>query len=211
MKLWIVGALIALPGCDMLFQLQEVRSVDAATDAGCGSPDEDGDCVADDLDNCAGIYNPSQANDSEGPPGDSVGDACDPQPTLAVDNRVEFWPFNDPSSDPNAWTAANGAWVYGDGFVEHTNTTQLYAVLRRNAIANDTDLSIEAGFTFTAWNETATNGSVGVWADFPASGIDGQTCSFNLYSSAPSMDSVTLQERYNQGGSALRTDIPALQ
>lgn len=204
MKGWIAATLIALSGCDILFQLDDVKSIDAAA---CGKPDEDGDCIADAVDNCPGIKNPSQANDGDA---DTVGDICDSQPTVSAEMRAEFWPFDDPAQDAAAWPIVNGDWTFEPGYAEHMDTSQLYAGVISAAPQPDGELTVEAGFTFASWSTSAASARLGVWVDMPEGGGDGQMCVFNLYS-AGAGDSIHLQERVNQSGLARREEIPALQ
>ncbi|MFN3218506.1 MAG: calcium-binding protein [Acidimicrobiales bacterium] len=53
----------------------QARLVRCADPAGCGSRDADVDGVADDVDNCPGVANPTQSDLDR----DGVGDACDPE------------------------------------------------------------------------------------------------------------------------------------
>src|SRR5262245_34367793 len=129
-----------------MWQLDDIRPVDP--DAGCGSPDEDGDCLSDPDDNCPGIANPSQANDREGAMHDSVGDVCDPQPTKAVDMRLAFFGFNDPIADSVAWILpSDGKWTFEQGYAEHTDVTDAVSRLLHGEKQLQDDISIEAGFT----------------------------------------------------------------
>lgn len=51
--------------------------------------DEDADGIADELDNCPAVANAAQTNSDT----DDVGDACDPEPTLARQRLAFFTPF----------------------------------------------------------------------------------------------------------------------
>jgi hypothetical protein len=208
---WIAVALFALSGCDILFQLGDLRTVDASSDGSCAMPDEDGDCIGDDIDNCPGIYNPSQANDSEGATRDAVGDICDPQPTVPAETRVEFWAFDDPEIDAPAWRQEVSNWTFASGYVEHVRVEDLYAFLKRTQPTSEADLTVEVGFTFAAWEATALNAHLGVFIDMPETGSNGQMCVFSTYSSTQGMDSITLQEVVNNNGFSRRQDIPALR
>lgn len=73
--------------------------IDAAVDArpldAAPGPDEDGDGIGDDVDNCPDVANPGQQDDGEMiDPGDGVGDACDPEPTRLGNVRVLFDGFH---------------------------------------------------------------------------------------------------------------------
>lgn len=79
--------------------------------------DEDGDGVANDADNCPGVFNPDQRDAMESAAGgspDGGGDACDPRPDRGGDRVVMFEPFNDgyPS-----WLTQGGEWIDATGEV----------------------------------------------------------------------------------------------
>lgn len=205
------GLLVVLSGCDVLFQLGDVHGAppDAAPDVGCGAPDEDGDCIADDVDNCPGIYNPSQASDRDT---DGIGDICDPRPTTNGDIRREFFGFND-AADQAAWPYHGSGWVFGDGYVEQTNAADTYAFIEQGAVSSEADLAVEAGFTFGAWNPSASASFLGVWLDLPdPSNYDGHSCFVSLYGDTSAHDTLFLQEAvFGTGGNSKGTSIPALQ
>lgn len=71
----------------------DARPIDAAP-----APDEDGDGIGDDVDNCPDVANPMQQDVGETMIGmaDGVGDACDPEPTRPGNVRVLFDGFHGP-------------------------------------------------------------------------------------------------------------------
>jgi len=91
--------------------------------------DEDGDGVANLVDNCPAAANPDQHDEdhdglgdacdpcpylpggSEDADGDGVGDACDPEPQVARQRWVVFDPFTAPRP---AWSFQDGSTVEGD-------------------------------------------------------------------------------------------------
>ncbi len=127
-------------------------SVDAAADAGPDAPradghgaDTDGDGVPDDLDNCAGIANPTQHDeDADGfgdacdhcpgiptvvdgdADGDGVGDACDPNPHVAGDRILFFESFE---AAPQGWLV-HGTWQFmgDDAVIALTATDEAYLI-----------------------------------------------------------------------------------
>jgi hypothetical protein len=202
MRTWAL-ALLATSGCDQTFGLQLVTTADAMLDASCGIPDEDGDCIADDVDNCPGQYNPGQTNELEGANPDGVGDLCDMDPTRPGDQVIAFEGFNDPVSAMTAWTVPPGAkWQFRAGFVEHTELSDTVGMLQ---LATDFDgdvLAIEAGYTFHDWSETGTAPRVGVFLDRVAADDEGHEC---WVQAGSGFDRVVLQER--QSGAAVSATI----
>ena len=124
--------------------------------------------------------------------------------------RSELWTFDDPVADAMTWTPRVGTWTFATGYVEHTDIAQLNALLQRTTTATETDVTVEAGFTFSAWDEGASGARLGVWIDTPGTGDTGQICVFNTYGTN-GLDSVLLQERVQATGSASRRDIPVLE
>lgn len=115
----------ATSGCSLM----ELGLADPAPtpDAGIG-PDEDGDGVADSMDNCPGIANPMQENVDM----DDVGDACDPNPTDTTTyyERIDLFVGFNSSADlerfamnDGTWTVQNGAVVQSD---KNTDAELLY-------------------------------------------------------------------------------------
>lgn len=105
--------LLVLGGCDRLFGLDTVPApdIDAPT-TGCmlgSAHDDDGDCVADAVDNCPGMPNPAQHDQDD----DKIGDVCDPDPLTKGNKLLAFVPNTDPAT-LSSW-AINGAWsITGD-------------------------------------------------------------------------------------------------
>ncbi len=114
-----------LAACDSVYGLSGRQPADAPIGDGRGSGsdndsgtdgalidtavghDEDGDTLADGIDNCPGVANADQADFDS----DSIGDVCDPvMNTLQPNHRVLFDPFTFLEPD---WTA-NTSWN-GDG------------------------------------------------------------------------------------------------
>lgn len=176
MRRWWVVACFA-SGCDHLLQLGTITplpdaapdAADAAADAACPANDKDGDCVADSVDNCPGIYNPDQGDGDK----DGVGDVCDPHPTVGGDQLGAFYAFTSPD-DLGAFQA-NPAWVpdTAAGAVHHASTTDV-SLFQQTIMETGPDLTIEASFVFHA-HGTAAN-RMGVWTDTPEAASQGQTC-----------------------------------
>jgi hypothetical protein len=98
-----LGALVVTCSCRIGF---EQVATDSTALAG---HDEDGDGIADALDNCPHVSNATQL-DSDG---DNVGEACDPRPSIATESIVYFDPFTE--SRPEWRSAGAGATVAFDG------------------------------------------------------------------------------------------------
>src|SRR5262252_1919385 len=111
--------LIAIAACNSALGIDHTTlAIDALADS-------DGDGVADELDNCPSLPNPSQSDvDHDGigdacddcplvsdpdqhadADGDGVGDLCDPHPTLAKDCLIVLDTFGDPSTFASHWLA----------------------------------------------------------------------------------------------------------
>jgi hypothetical protein len=69
-----VFAVVAVVGCNQVFNLDPTLAVDA----GFHAPDSDGDGIRDDIDNCPQTVNPAQGDGD----GDKIGDACDNCPLI---------------------------------------------------------------------------------------------------------------------------------
>jgi len=123
-------------GTDSLIAPPADAAIDALDDL-----DDDDDGIADLADNCPARANPDQANedsDLDGgdvcdrcphlaaaqidSDGDGIGNDCDPRPTLAGDQLVQFEGFNEPGAPPTGWTALSngGTWSVSGGALRVT-------------------------------------------------------------------------------------------
>ncbi len=109
----------------------------AGGDGGVDSPpahDEDGDGIADLIDNCPHVANTDQADMD----GDGVGDVCDPNPTVARDHLVFFDPFTGPRAEWTASGTAAAPTYPGDTLDVDTTSGSLYiASIAATAGGND--------------------------------------------------------------------------
>jgi hypothetical protein len=170
-----VRALVAvwlLAGCDVLFK---IKQLDEPPDAlSCGSPDEDSDCIADDIDNCPGTPNAQQVVTAEDATPSGVGDACDPEPTIPGDVVKRFIGFNDPLGDPAAWEPVT-SWTFRDGVVAKNLATQ-FGIVRQLEVDDDDVLAVEAAFVYQGGDIDADR-RMAVWVDIPlGDAYAGQTC-----------------------------------
>ena len=109
--------LVALAGCHLLFQLDEIepplREAGADDDAlggdgisACGTHDEDNDGAFDSCDTCPIDVNPGDGDDDS----DNIGDVCDPHRGSLTDKIVFFSSF----TNLDGWITAGGATQEGD-------------------------------------------------------------------------------------------------
>jgi len=126
--------------------------------------DEDADGVADGLDNCPDVANPSQVDDDRDGIGDAcdncplvanhsqdhigdadaVGDACDPHPELDGDCLILFDTFTDPATFATHWTVLGAGTIAvtpSSGFVSIVPTGLNLVAL----VANDDNGTMLAG------------------------------------------------------------------
>jgi hypothetical protein len=130
----LLASLIGLCGCDRILGLNTM-SVIADADP-CvvhvddpGFHDEDSDGLVDACDNCPGIPNPDQANGLEIANGalvDQVGDACDPNPTLAGDTIALFDAFAD-AQVTQRWDLVAGGWSFDGESLVYVKATSSFA------------------------------------------------------------------------------------
>jgi hypothetical protein len=160
-----LAVVLAVAGCNRVLGLDATKLADAAA---CPGPDEDGDCVADLVDNCPGLFNPDQTDTD----GDGVGDLCDPAPDLPTTKKA-FYTFS--GNGTSDWQATP-EWVPDDaaGAVHHTDASD--ASLFTQLTSDDSpDLTVEATFLYHAHSSSVPN-RMGVWVDTPFGVEAGQTC-----------------------------------
>jgi len=168
--------LVLLAGCDAVLGLSKPVIADAARldapdallgvhDPRCETPDEiamddaadeDGDGIANRIDNCPGKFDKSQ-NDMDH---DGIGDVCDPHRTVFGDEFVDVSYFN---TELGCWvpdTPSN--WTLGNGSV--TTPNSVTAVLSLTPTA--TRGTLEVGFIAT---QTDSTSKIEVDLDYPGS------------------------------------------
>jgi hypothetical protein len=145
-------AVVLLCGCNQLFGLKQTapQQPDAAIDAPPPSDDEDGDGIANELDNCPGIYNPSQ-DDVDG---DLVGDVCDPHPTTKGDHLVEAEYFNGPTTSWTPDVISNWRFDGAGSIVTAATPDATNATITASVISTVTTPTLELGVTVVANSST---------------------------------------------------------
>jgi hypothetical protein len=198
----LVAALCLLAGCDVMFKLKTVEAPIPPDVFVCGSPDEDGDCVADEVDNCPGIANASQVADGEVDTPAGAGDSCDPDPAVAGHAVKRFTGFVDPTVDQPQWEPVM-TWRFDEGQLTKLTMSPQGAV-RHLAIDDDADLTVEAAFVLHTYDMAAPDPRLGLWVDVPDTGLAGQTCWLSL-----SNNRVYVQERTGDpSNNSKAVDIP---
>jgi len=185
---------LAATGCDRLFHLEPTHLPDAAA---CATPDEDGDCIVDQLDNCPGLANPDQTDDDM----DGVGNICDPDET-SQQVRLSFSPFT--GADLSSWQASTPAWTIDPaaGVVRHGTAIDT-SLFGQNTIEDIDDVTVEATFIYHASAGTSPPNRLGVWVDTPMGTANGQACWID-----PSQRSAVVQESITDTGHGNTNAIP---
>lgn len=173
-------------GCHVLFQLEEVQPGPDARE--CGTLDEDSDGIPDACDTCPGMADPTQPDDD----GDGVGNACDPNPTVA-NAIVRFDGFDDADADTRWLALGTSQWTFGTGMVEH-DLADTSGELQYITADDANELTIEAGFTFMAWQNGTNAPAIGVRLDATATAVSGHQCHVTPYANASEEDSVRATE-----------------
>jgi hypothetical protein len=181
-------------GCTDVFDVRYI-DVDCAKLA-----DIDGDCIADEADNCPGVANAHQ-DDSDG---DGVGDLCDQHPMAKGDRIVFFTAFGDPTADQAMWKDLGGhpIWSFNAGSVEHDDTMDGVGALQYvgGSIDDATSVTIEASWTLGTFASDNSGSRVGVMLDTPFDSYVGHYCFYTPYNSSTiPLDSVQTEDTAGQG------------
>lgn len=180
---------LALAGCNQVFGVGHTQ---VAPDADL---DVDDDQVADDLDNCPSIANPSQADDDgdgigdgcdncplventsqvDGD-GDAIGDVCDPHPLQSGDCLVLFDTFDDPAGFDARWHVVTNAAtppqpMPGEVKLAASANNEFLVLLPRDAVGGVLDGRFNVQALMRA-PLTASGAEVGVVSSFVAAGAN---------------------------------------
>lgn len=212
----LAAAVLLCAGCTEVFGVHHVGvpidAVDAPPDVDCATLiDFDGDCIADDVDNCPANANPGQEDTDM--PADGVGDACDPHPTLPGDRIVFFASFRDPSAEMPMWLDLAGTpyWTFIPGVAQHTSLSDAVGTIQHaGSIDGAPSVTVEASFTLHAFaGETTNTPRIAVILDSPPDSYNGQSCFVTAYdnNSTPptNYDSAVLEDLTGFGHSI---DLP---
>lgn len=188
-----------------MFKLKPLDKPVPEVDApGCGSPDEDGDCIADDVDNCPGIANANQDAISEPDTLRGAGDVCDPDSAVVGHAVKRFTGFGVPDAERPQWEPVQ-TWHFDEGQLTKFVMSNGGAV-KFLEVDDDDDLTVEASFVFHAWDMMAADVRLGILIDSPIGSEGGETCWL-----APLLWRVYVQERTEdstQSNNAKAVDIP---
>jgi len=167
---------LALAGCDQVFDLQRPPGDAAPPDVALGAPpdapevcdqpggvpDEDGDGFRNACDNCPYIaQGPNERTDADG---DGVGDVCDRRPGQQ-DTLVKFVGFDDNNHglrlliDPGS-----GSWSVAGGALRATNVGEAQDMLARIDIAHR-DVTVVTSVTLIAPHPAFSGESAGLWTN----------------------------------------------
>jgi len=202
MRLLFAATLLAVPGCNQVFGIDEtVVGVPCWAEAQ-SEFDEDADGVVDGCDICPGVADAMQLDED----GDHVGDECDPHLAEPIDRIVYFDGFSLPTLDPR-WVSfgSRGAWEQADGDLSQTVVDGFGTLILQEVFDNATaevvmsgqmqnDLTMftsqgvllrispddqrefpESIICFSYFEPTATNRRLLVVEDQPAQAIKNQT------------------------------------
>jgi hypothetical protein len=172
----LVAAACLLAGCDVMFKIKPLDAPDPPdASPACGTPDEDGDCIADDVDNCPGIANAQQLATGEPDTVHGAGDACDPEPSTRGNTIKRFIGFNDPPADMATWEPVS-TWSFDDGQLTKV-TASSFGIVRLLDIDDDAEIAIEAKFIYRGADPAAIDTRIGLWVDITLGDMyGGQSC-----------------------------------
>jgi hypothetical protein len=196
----LVACVLLSPACNALFGLEDIKPLPDARD--CGTADEDGDGFHDRCDLCPGIVDPAQA-DSDG---DGVGDPCDPDPSRST-SLVQFDGFNAADDAAQRWKPVGASiWTFGDGAIAH-DVSDSTGELQYADGSTASEVTIEIGFTFSAWGGTSSAPMLGARLDAPELDTTGHICGAIPYDNVNNKNSVTTEEAVNGGATTSITTL----
>jgi hypothetical protein len=156
-RVLVVVAAVGAAGCNQILGIDSTHLPDALVPG----TDEDGDGIANDVDNCPGIPNTDQL-DSDG---DHVGDVCDPHPTtpgdeIALKEFFEIAPYSFVPDQPTNWMLGGGM-VTTTAAPDATDATLSLARVAKSP-------TLEIGFTLLELGTDTLNDEVDLTLAFPS-------------------------------------------